>query len=179
MISETCLQVAVSPLSSSRNVTDGPKLQLSPLITQWKLYWQGAILDPVSTWCHHEAEVQTGFTASPEWHHFLYWYLHAARQTANGWEVILVNAGLLGQILFCFWFLVGSNLVWISVNPVWTALWLPMWIWFVDVEGGRGAYDRGRVQEETWRNSSVYIIYLFKVITIQHKHTFSPQINMN
>lgn len=170
---------------SDRNVIDSrKKLQLSPLIKHTNsanCNDGGAISDPVSSRRHHEARVHTGFfTASPEWHHFLCWYLHAARQTAKQ------LGGDVGGCTFVG-FESSLNLVWIWF--VWTqserlhggptGIWSANW-WGRGIPRGRGR-SLGSIGNMK-KQFSLYYIYLFKVISIQHKHTFSPHImyfNMN
>lgn len=94
--------------------------------------------------------------------------------------------------------LITLDLVWIwfdliypSVDTVWTASWLAdvnIVCWSLGgAYRGSGMYIRGRGRSlgsigNMNKQFSLYYIYLFKVISIQHKHTFSPQImyfNMN
>lgn len=78
--SDGCLSALWSE-RSSRNVTDS-----------WACKSNTQTVQTVTTRSHfgssfqREAGVQTGLTVSPEWHHFLCWYLHAARQTAHSWR---------------------------------------------------------------------------------------------
>lgn len=87
-------------------------------------------------------EPRLGPTASPERHHFLCWYLHAARQTAGRWCWCTQGCWFESSFLWFSFPIVDSGF-WglICAGSVWTASWL------ADVNlvcCSRGvSYDRG------------------------------------
>lgn len=162
---------------SSRNVTDSrKKLQLSPLIKHtnsancndkepfWIQFPAGVTMKRDSTLGLRR--LQNDITSCVD-----IYMQQDKQQTAGRW---------------CWW----THVCWFesSLNPV--------WIWFVWTQSERLHGGPMGICSANWwgqgrslgsignmkKQFSLYYIYLFKVISIQHKHTFSPHImyfNMN